>query len=111
MVRIVAFMVVDFRRSRRSRLQSFYRRSPCNRISTPLLQPFHHAEQLGGVDFGWLGAAYQQPAALRQECEQKKCGQNLGTAKAFARKKFTHEGTASVLPCPGTIGKLPRWTK
>src|SRR5579863_4052856 len=105
MVRIIAFVVLDVSWSRRSRLQPFHRRRPGNGISAPLLQPFHYAKQLRRGDFGWLGAAHKQPAALRQECEQKKSGQNLGTTKAFARKKFTHEVTASVLPCPRTIGK------
>src|ERR1700722_4775991 len=111
MVRIVAFVAVNFRRSRSSRLQPFYRRSPGYRLPCPLLQPFNYPEKLGGVDFCWPRTAHQQPAALRQKGKQKKSGQNLGAAKTFACKKFTHGGTASVLPCPGTIGKPPRWTK
>jgi CAAX protease family protein len=42
---------------------------------------------------------------LSEEAEEEKSREDLRPAKAFAREKFRHEGTASVLPCPGTIGE------
>jgi hypothetical protein len=74
-----------------------------------LLQSFDRAEELGLVHVARLCAPDEQPCTLGEECQQEKSCENLWAAETFAGKKFTHEGTASVLPCPGTIGKLPRW--
>jgi hypothetical protein len=74
-------------------------------LTIPLLQSFDDPEKMRGVHLERLCAADQQPSALSQESQQQKSRQDLRPAKTFACEKFTHEGTASVLPCSGTIGE------